>query len=371
MFPKETDIGTESAEGYSVGQVLQAAVTATDCLDNKTIIDWLHANKVQTIQGLIGWDAVGRPNGSYLLEQYQNGKLARRGAGRRPEQGRRSAVPEAQLVGPSSARRTPPRSASRVPPGMALRRAAQHTRGDCTLNWDLLLQAIVLGILTGGVYALMASGLTLIFGIMRVVNVAHAAMIVTAAYVSWLLYTTYGLDPIVSIVIVMPVFFVGGAVAQRVVLRRLGGRDVTLSVLVAFGIAIILEGLQGGPVLVVVPGDQDLVLAEQLRDRRRLRPAHPRALGGRGAADPGRAVRPPHAQQAGPRDPGDDAGPADGGTRGRQRRPRDDARVRDRRRARGGRRARCSGCCSPSTRRPTGSGSASCSRSSSSAAWAA
>jgi branched-chain amino acid transport system substrate-binding protein len=75
MFPKETDIATESAEGYSVGQVLQAAVTATKCLDNKTITGWLHANKVQTIQGLIGWDAVGRPNGSYLLEQYQNNNL--------------------------------------------------------------------------------------------------------------------------------------------------------------------------------------------------------------------------------------------------------------------------------------------------------
>jgi branched-chain amino acid transport system permease protein len=113
------------------------------------------------------------------------------------------------------------------------------------LNWELLLQAIVLGVLTGGVYALMASGLTLIFGIMRVVNVAHAAMIVTAAYVSWLLYKNYNLDPIASIVIVMPVFFVAGALTQRLILRRLDGRDVTLTVLVTFGFAIILEGLQG------------------------------------------------------------------------------------------------------------------------------
>lgn len=75
MFPKETDIGTEGAEGYSVGQVLQAAVTATQSLDNTKIADWLHANSVQTIQGLIGWDALGRPNGSYLLEQYQSGTL--------------------------------------------------------------------------------------------------------------------------------------------------------------------------------------------------------------------------------------------------------------------------------------------------------
>lgn len=113
------------------------------------------------------------------------------------------------------------------------------------MNWELLLQAIVLGILTGGVYALMASGLTLIFGIMRVVNVAHGAMIVTAAYVSWLLYKTFNLDPIASIVVVMPVFFLAGALAQRLILRRLGGRDVTLTVLVTFGFAIILEGLQG------------------------------------------------------------------------------------------------------------------------------
>ena len=110
---------------------------------------------------------------------------------------------------------------------------------------ELLGQSIVLGILTGGVYALMASGLTLIFGIMRVVNIAHAAMIVTAAYVSWVLFTTFGLDPIASILVVMPVFFVGGALGQRFVLRHLGDRDMTLTVLVSFGIAIILEGLQG------------------------------------------------------------------------------------------------------------------------------
>jgi len=75
MFPTVTDIGTESAEGYSVGQVLQAAVLGTQSIDNAKIIAWLHANKVQTIQGLIGWDSIGRPNGSFLLEQYQNGQL--------------------------------------------------------------------------------------------------------------------------------------------------------------------------------------------------------------------------------------------------------------------------------------------------------
>lgn len=75
MFPAETDIGTEAAEGYSVGQVLQAAVNATQSLDNTKIADWLHTNSVQTVQGMIGWDALGRPNGSYLLEEYLSGTL--------------------------------------------------------------------------------------------------------------------------------------------------------------------------------------------------------------------------------------------------------------------------------------------------------
>jgi branched-chain amino acid transport system permease protein len=113
------------------------------------------------------------------------------------------------------------------------------------MSGELLVQSIVLGVLTGGVYALMASGLTLIFGVMRVVNVAHGAMIVSAAYLSWVLYRTLGLDPLLSIIVLMPLFFVLGAVGHWVVLRRLGGRDLTLTVLVSFGFAIILEGLQG------------------------------------------------------------------------------------------------------------------------------
>ncbi|HEX7473404.1 MAG TPA: amino acid ABC transporter substrate-binding protein, partial [Candidatus Limnocylindrales bacterium] len=75
MFPKEAQIPGEAAEGYSVGQVLLAAVTGAQSLDNTKIADWLHANTVNTVQGPIGWDALGRPNGSYLLEQYAAGTL--------------------------------------------------------------------------------------------------------------------------------------------------------------------------------------------------------------------------------------------------------------------------------------------------------
>ena len=80
----------------------------------------------------------------------------------------------------------------------------------------LLLQGLVLGILVGGMYALMASGLTLIFGVMRLINIAHAAVIIFASYLSWALLTSFGIDPLLSILILVIVFFIAGMLLQRV-----------------------------------------------------------------------------------------------------------------------------------------------------------
>ena len=65
-----------------------------------------------------------------------------------------------------------------------------------------LVQGLVLGVLTGGVYALMASGQTLIFGIMKVVNLAQGALVILAAYLSYTAFTSLGLDPFLAV----PVF---------------------------------------------------------------------------------------------------------------------------------------------------------------------
>ena len=109
----------------------------------------------------------------------------------------------------------------------------------------LFAQSLVLGVLTGGMYALMAAGLTLIFGVMKVINVAHAAMIVMGAYLSLTLFRHLGIDPLVSVVLLVPVFLGLGALVQWGVVNRLAERDITLTVLMTFGFAIILEGLQG------------------------------------------------------------------------------------------------------------------------------
>ncbi len=107
---------------------------------------------------------------------------------------------------------------------------------------NVLIQVIVLGLLTGGVYALMAVGLTLIFGVMRVINIAHGAFLVLSAYISYWLFTLYGVEPVLSVVLSVPVLFVIGVVFQRVALSRIKN-EPGLVVLLTFALALVLEGV--------------------------------------------------------------------------------------------------------------------------------
>lgn len=109
----------------------------------------------------------------------------------------------------------------------------------------LLIQGTVLGILVGGMYALMASGLTLIFGVMRLINIAHAAVIIFASYLSWMLFTSWGIDPLISIVILVVVFFIAGALLQKGILSALIDKDLSLALLATLGVANVLEGMEG------------------------------------------------------------------------------------------------------------------------------
>ena len=107
-----------------------------------------------------------------------------------------------------------------------------------------LLQAVILGVLTGGLYALMASGLTLVFGIMRVINVAQGAFVILAAYLSYSLFGHLGLDPFLSILLLMPAMFVAGVLTQLVFVRSLRGEHASeMSLLVTWALALGIEGL--------------------------------------------------------------------------------------------------------------------------------
>jgi len=107
-----------------------------------------------------------------------------------------------------------------------------------------VVQAVILGLLIGGVYALMASGLTLVFGIMKVINVAQGALVILAAYLSYALFSHLHVDPFLSILIVTPAMFLLGVAVQLVFVRSLRGPDAPeLSLLVTWALALGIEGV--------------------------------------------------------------------------------------------------------------------------------
>jgi len=108
----------------------------------------------------------------------------------------------------------------------------------------VVLQVVVVGLLTGGVYALMAVGLTLIFGVMRVINIAHGAFLILSAYIAYWLFTLIGLDPALSVIVSVPLLFVFGMFFQRYALSRVQN-DLGLIVLLTFALALVLVGLMG------------------------------------------------------------------------------------------------------------------------------
>jgi branched-chain amino acid transport system permease protein len=107
-----------------------------------------------------------------------------------------------------------------------------------------LLQAVVDGVLTGGVYALMAAGLTLIFGVMDIINIAQGMMVVLGAYLSYELSTHLGISLLPGLLITVPAMFVLGVAMEFCFMRRLRESDRTgMSILVTFAVAILIEGV--------------------------------------------------------------------------------------------------------------------------------
>jgi branched-chain amino acid transport system permease protein len=107
----------------------------------------------------------------------------------------------------------------------------------------LALQLIIQGILLGGIYGLIAMGLSLIFGVMGVINFAHGQMMVMAMYVSYWIFVLLGIDPYLSLVIVAAVIFVLGYLIQALVVNRILDYPEAMQVLPLVSMGLILETL--------------------------------------------------------------------------------------------------------------------------------
>ncbi len=104
-----------------------------------------------------------------------------------------------------------------------------------------LINIILQGVLVGGLYALFAAGLSLIFGVMRLVNIAHGDLIVLAAYIAMEVIRLSGLPPLVALIFVVPVMAAFGYAMQRGILNRTLGGDLLPPLLVSFGLSVILQ----------------------------------------------------------------------------------------------------------------------------------
>ena len=103
------------------------------------------------------------------------------------------------------------------------------------------LNIIIQGILVGGLYALFAAGLSLIFGVMRLVNIAHGDLIVAVAYLTLTVVQFTGLNPLFSLILVVPLAMLFGYGLQRGILNRTLGKDILPPLLVTFGLSVILQ----------------------------------------------------------------------------------------------------------------------------------
>src|SRR5690242_4762492 len=106
------------------------------------------------------------------------------------------------------------------------------------MDW---VNTIVQGVLIGGLYAMFAAGLSLIFGVMRLVNIAHGDLIVLAAYLALVTIETLGVGPLASLLIVVPLMAAIGYALQRLLLNRTLGDDLLPPLLVTFGLSVIIQ----------------------------------------------------------------------------------------------------------------------------------
>lgn len=108
---------------------------------------------------------------------------------------------------------------------------------------DAILQALIQGILLGGFYAVMVLGFSVIWGVMGVINLAHGEYLMIGAYMAWILSTYLGMDPFVSLIVIMPIMFVVGYLIQRLLINRIVERPHLMALLVTFGLGIAMANV--------------------------------------------------------------------------------------------------------------------------------
>src|ERR1700712_2558090 len=109
--------------------------------------------------------------------------------------------------------------------------------------WETVAQAVINGLLIGGIYALVSIGVTLIFGVVKSVNFAQGEFVMIGMYISFFLSSQFGIDPLVSLIVSMPVLFAAGVLIQHFLIRRVLGPNDMPQISWPFALSFLLLNL--------------------------------------------------------------------------------------------------------------------------------
>lgn len=215
-----------SVQAYITLKILADAIERAGTTDHTAVRDAIRASRLDSIFGPIRFNEVGQNEHQVAITQVLNGKFTTIW----PES---AAIRDPVLPTP----RWRARSAAGALDASVVTEAHIATTVSGT---EKLLQTTASGLLTGGIYALIGIGLTIIFGVMRVVNFAHGALVMVGMYATYFLFTLLHIDPFVSLVIVVPGMFLAGVLIQKTLIAPVLGAPELNQILLTEGVSIVL-----------------------------------------------------------------------------------------------------------------------------------
>lgn len=215
-----------SVQAYISLKILADAIQRAGSTGHTAVRDAIRTSKLDSIFGPIHFNEVGQNEHPVAITQVLNGRFT-------------TIWPESAAIRPPVL--PTPRWRARSAGGEAgsTGPAEAHTATSVS-GREKLLQTTASGLLTGGIYALIGIGLTIIFGVMRVVNFAHGALVMVGMYATYFLFTYFHVDPFLSLLVVMPAMFVAGVIFQKTLIAPVLGAPEMNQILLTEGISIVL-----------------------------------------------------------------------------------------------------------------------------------
>jgi branched-subunit amino acid ABC-type transport system permease component/ABC-type branched-subunit amino acid transport system substrate-binding protein len=215
-----------SVQSYISLKILADAIERAGTIDRTAIRDSIRTSSLDSIFGPIRFDEVGQNDHPVAITQVLNGKFV-------------TIWPETAAILPPVV--PTPQWSARGAVGKSDAIASSETHAISTVTGtDKLLQTVTSGLLTGGIYALIGLGLTIIFGVMRVVNFAHGALVMVGMYLTYFLFKQLGIDPFLSLLVVIPVMFAAGALIQKTLIAPVLRAPERNQILLTEGLSILL-----------------------------------------------------------------------------------------------------------------------------------